>query len=127
MSLAVDLRERLLRAYASGNFTQAQLAELFSVGPATVGRWVRLHRETGSVEPRAGGRGFPPLISDEELPQLRGLVTKNPDLFVRELAELWEKETGNAVSEVTMWRALGRADLTRKKRPSERKKQTRRT
>ena len=49
---SLDLRERVVGAFDVGDMTDEQVAELFQVGEATVHRWRRLKRETGSLVPR---------------------------------------------------------------------------
>jgi transposase len=53
----VELRHRVVEAYESGEGTYVEIAARFSVGDASVRRWVRLYREQGAVDPRprAGG------------------------------------------------------------------------
>ena len=47
----MDLRERVVGAFDGGDLTDEQVAEIFRVGEATVHRWKRLKRETGSLVP----------------------------------------------------------------------------
>ena len=49
---SVDLRERVVAAFDVGDMTDEEVATLFQVGEATVHRWKRLKRETGSLVPR---------------------------------------------------------------------------
>jgi len=48
---SLDLRERVVGAFDAGDMTDEQVAEVFQVGEATVHRWKRLKRETGSRLP----------------------------------------------------------------------------
>jgi transposase len=54
---AVELRERVVRAYESGEGTQVEISERFALGEATVKRWVWLKRRTGAVSPAPKGGG----------------------------------------------------------------------
>jgi transposase len=48
-----SLRQRAVRAYEDGIDGYLAVAERFSIGIATVKRWVKLQRTVGTVEPRA--------------------------------------------------------------------------
>ncbi len=54
---SVDLRERVISTFDAGDMTDEQVAAFFRIGEATVHRWKRLKRETGSVKRRPGGGG----------------------------------------------------------------------
>jgi transposase len=101
-----------------------EVAELFQVGRATINRWLRLSRETGGVEPRPHAGGHPHRIPDDKLLTVAIAVEKKPDSTLAELVEAYAKKTGLRVSLPTMGRALDRLNITRKKRPSSRKKGT---
>ena len=52
-----ELRERVVRAYESGEGAYRAVAALFSLGEATVKRWVWRYRERGTVTPTPKGGG----------------------------------------------------------------------
>ncbi len=52
-------REAIVHAYHQRGLSYSQIAALLRVGQATVNRVLRLHRETGAVEPRPKGGGNP--------------------------------------------------------------------
>lgn len=64
---SVQIRERVVRAYEAGEGSYAALALRFSVGEASVKRWVWLHRESGAVQPRPKGGGTPSRIESAEV------------------------------------------------------------
>lgn len=66
----VELRERVVRGYESGEGTFAEIAERFALGVATVKRWVWLKREKGDVVPTPKGGGTPSEISGEHIAKL---------------------------------------------------------
>lgn len=53
----IELRERVVRAYESGDGSYADVGAQFDVGEASVKRWVRLKRLVGNVtaKPKSGG------------------------------------------------------------------------
>lgn len=117
-SYSVDLRRKLLEAWQKGNRTQAELADLFGVGPATVGRWIRLYRETGDVDPRPYGGGRARIITEEQLLVVENLVLKHPDWTEEEYTSHLQEEHGITASRSTVGRAIRRLGYSVKKRPS---------
>lgn len=116
--LPVALRQRAVDAYLRGEGTRAEIAERFQVGVASLGRWVRKHRETGSVEPMPHNSGPEPMLDDEALKVLLAIVEEENDLTNEEYALRLVDETGIAVSRTTILRAFKRLGITRKKRRS---------
>ena len=114
----MDLRERVVAAYDRGGLTEADVARLFHIGEATVRRWRRRVRETGSVAPAPHGGGTEPRVLPEHEPFVRALVAEQPDRIVVEVAALFVDRAGRDCSRSSMSRALARMKLTRKKSPS---------
>jgi transposase len=116
-SYSLDLRERVVGAFKAGDKTDEEVAELFQVGEATVHRWKRLKRETGSLvpKPRQGG-GMPPRVAPEQYDLVREILKKEPDLTIPETAWEFHRRTGRSVSPASMGRTLKKLGLTRKKR-----------
>ncbi len=115
---SVDLRERVVAAFDAGDMTDEEVAELFRVGEATVHRWKRLKRETGSLVPRPPrGGGMPPRVARERYDLVRQMLREEPDLTIEETAWEFHRRTGRSVSPAAMGRTLKKLGLTRKKRP----------
>jgi transposase len=110
---SMDLRERVVRAVDAGEGTQEQIAQRFSVSS----RWIRsllaLRAATGSIapKPRAGGRKR--LIQGEAAEALRAAVRDAPDATLAEIREA----IGFGGCLMTVWRAIERLKITRKKSP----------
>jgi len=114
---SLDLRERVVGAFDAGDMTDEQVAELFQVGEATVHRWKRLRRETGSLVPKPPqGGGMPPRVAPEQENLVREIVREEPDLTVQEVAWEFHRRTGRSVSRAAMGRTLRKLELTRKKK-----------
>lgn len=96
--------------------TYEQLAETFGVGRATVSRWLRRHREKGSVEPDPMGGARNVKLDAEALASLERLVRNYPDATIQELTEMLEDETGISVDPRTVLRALVKLGFTRKRK-----------
>ena len=86
--LSPDLRRRVVGAYKPGTSYEA-IAEKFSVGRASVSRWLAKMRQSGSVEPKAHGGGQALRIDKQGEQLLQDIVGNEPDLNPIELA--WSK------------------------------------
>jgi transposase len=62
-----ELRERAVQAHEAGEGSYATIAERFSIGEASVKRWVWRFRSHGTVEPKPRGGGRYSQVSVEEL------------------------------------------------------------
>jgi transposase len=112
---SLDLRERIVRAVDAGA-TQAAVAEAFSVGRATVQRYVAQRRH-GSLAPRPiPGRAA--RIGAAQAPGLRAQLDAAPDATLAEHCAHWAADHGVRVSVATMQRTIARLGWTRKKRRS---------
>jgi transposase len=115
---SVDLRERVVSAFDIGDMTDEEAATLFQVGEATVHRWKRLKRETGSLVPRPPrGGGMLPRVAAEQYELVRAIVSEQPDVTIPEAAWEFHRRTGRSVSPSAMGRTLRKLGLTRKKSP----------
>jgi transposase len=110
----IELRERVVRAYESGDGSYAAVGAQFDVGEASVKRWVRLQRSTGSVTAKPKGGGTPSSISAAELD---AIVTRLGDPTALEItAEFNRHRRGAARVHVSsMKRALHRHGYVVKK------------
>jgi transposase len=110
---SMDLRERVVRAVDTGEGTQEQIAKRFFVSS----RWIRslLSRRaaTGSVAPKPHAGGRKRLIQREAAESLRAAVLAAPDATLEELRET----IGFGGCLMTVWRAIERLKLPRKKSP----------
>lgn len=90
----VELRERVVNAYESGDGSYADVSKRFDVGVASVKRWVRLKRELGRVtpKPKAGGTQ-----SSIEADELDAIIGKLGDPTAREItSEFNRRRRGDA-------------------------------
>jgi len=109
---SLDLRERVVAAVAAGQACRA-VAKTFGVSVASVVKWSKRFRETGSAaaKPMGGKRPFA-LAGDREWVLAR--VAQKPDITLRALAaELGER--GVKVSNYAVWHFLRREGLSFKK------------
>jgi transposase len=110
---SLDLRERVVAAVLRGLSSRA-VAALFDVSAASVVKWARRARETGSPAARPMGGKRPYLLAGQRSWLLARLDEK-PDLTLQTLLrELGER--GVTVSCDTLWRFLRREGFSFKKK-----------
>lgn len=113
--ISTDLRKRVVEVFENEGLTREQTAERFGVGPASVYRWVRLHRESGSVEPAQANGGPKPKVSERDVKLLLDRLEERPDLTLRELGDALADAGGARLSKATIGRMLKKAGWTLKK------------
>lgn len=109
-----DLRDKVLRAVDQGHPRQ-EIVKLLGVSAATIKRYLKQRRETGSVAPKAIP-GRPPKKLGPLQTELVAQLQAHDDLRLEDHCQLWEQSHGVAVSTATMSRAIKRIGWTRKKR-----------
>ncbi len=112
--LSLDLRHRIVAAYERRGSTQAQIAQRFEVGQATVERLVRLKRETGSLDPKPHAGGPTLRVTEADREPLIQTFGQEPDVRQQDLADRFAAK-GRPMSRATVGRALKRLGVTRKK------------
>src|SRR3954447_16690469 len=107
-----DLRLRIHEARQAGEST-VEVAERFDVSTAFVRRLEQRFRQTNSLAPRPGGRGPAPKLAGRE-EELRRAARERPDATAAEHPGAPGLKL--PASRVTVWRAMRRLGLTRKKK-----------
>jgi transposase len=114
--LSLDLRQRAVDAYLAGDRTLDEVAARFAIGRASLVRWLRRQRQTGSPAAAVWKRGPKGRVGlDEEL-ALRQVVEEQPDATLRELGEAFAARTGVPLTPSSIDRHVRRLGLTRKKK-----------
>ena len=113
-----DLREKVLEASRVHRLSTRELSELFGLSIATINRWKRRFRQTGSVcaRPRAGGN--PRVVSEEQSRTLQALVERHPDWTENEYTKFLQEKHGWTASRSSVGRAIRRLGYSVKKSPS---------
>jgi|SRR5215204_1258979 len=112
---SVDLRERSLRALASG-MAATEVARLFDVSVSSLSRWRQQQRRTGTLTP-GQSPGRPRAVTPTQEPALAAQVAAAPDATLAEHCAQWATAHGVTLSPTTMGRTLQRLGLPLKKRP----------
>jgi len=113
----LELRQRVVDAYESGEESYLAISRRFAVGVASVKRWVRLHRDHGSVVPRPPSGGTPSEIGAIDL---AFLLARIPDANAGELTAEYNRgrRAEGRIHISSMKRALRRHGYVVKKRES---------
>jgi transposase len=110
----LDLRQRAVTAYESGEGSYVDIADRFAVAKRTVERWVERHRRTGSVAAFEKGGGW---RSPVDVAVLHTVVREQPDRTTEELTRAYNRQVPAArqVHRSSVLRALRRAGYVFKK------------
>ena len=111
-SLSIDLRERIVAVVEAGEHSLAELAEFFAINISTIVRLLQRFRRTGSIQPKPHGGGARPKLDAQAIARLLELLKQQPDATLAELGD----RLGIDCSVTTIWRALKRQRITRKKK-----------
>lgn len=101
-----DLRERVV-SYYDDHHTQEETCAQFSISCATLKRWLKLRRDTGSVALKLRPSHRNRKLDGDEL---KAYIEKHPEAYLREIADAFD------VSVSAAWYACQRHKITRKKR-----------
>ncbi|OYE01694.1 helix-turn-helix domain-containing protein [Nostoc sp. 'Peltigera membranacea cyanobiont' 232] len=89
---SLDLRQKVVDAYACGDISQRKLAKNFGVTLSFVQNLLKRDRELGTISPKVRTEQTPTKLNAEQLEILRQLVTAQPDATLSELRKrLYEK------------------------------------
>jgi transposase len=108
------MRELTVELVESGALSEAEAADHAGISVASIQKWRRRKRETGSLVdlPRRNG---PVRVLAALETRLRTLIATQPDLGLAELCERVEQETGVKSNPSMMCRELQRLKLRLKK------------
>src|SRR6187549_3234064 len=106
-----DLRERVAAAVDHGEGSQREIARRFRVSLSFIVRLLQRRRDADTLEPMPHGGCPPPALGTGDRRRLDELIRAQPDATLEQLRQLG----GFTCSLTTLWRALRRRDLTRKK------------
>ncbi len=113
---SLDLRQKVIEAYANKEGSIRQLATRFKVSKNTVSGFLRRFRETGTAHPkRREGVGHPAKVDELRAQYLAEVLQREPDLTLQELSQRFEVRFGETISTSAMDRGLKKYRITRKK------------
>ena len=115
---SLDLRQKIVTAYAQGNRSQRQIAQQFGVALSFIEKLLKQQRETGSIAPKVRTDQTPTKLNAEQLKVLEQLVEAQNDATLDELRYQLERKTGVLIGRSTVDRMLTKLKLTVKKKHS---------
>jgi transposase len=111
---SIDLREKVLRAVDQG-YPREEIIKLLGVSRATIKRYLKQWRDTGTIAPKAIPGRTPKKLGLLQA-DLAAQLQAHDDLRIEDQCRLWEQTHGVPVSTSTMSEAIKRIGWTRKKR-----------
>lgn len=112
---SLDLRQKIVAAYAQGNRSQRQLAQQFGVALSFIEKLLKQQRETGSIAAKVRTEQTPTKLNSEQLRILEQLVEEHNDATLAELRYQLEQKSGVLIGRSTVDRMLTKLNLTVKK------------
>ncbi len=111
-----EIRRVIVSLIKQGLLSREEIAAAVEVNVSTVHSIWSLYKKTGSYEPKPHRGGNPGWFLEEDYPLLQKFVNENNDATLKELADRFEKETGDRPAISTLDSALNKLNLTRKKK-----------
>jgi transposase len=103
---SLDLRQKIVDAYAVGDISQRKLAKNFGVTLAFVQKLLKQFRELGTIAPKVRTEQTPTKLNAEQLEILRQLVEAQPDATLGELQERLHQKTDVLIGVATVDRMV---------------------
>jgi transposase len=113
---SIDLREKILNAWQGKEGSQRSIAKKFKVSFSFIKDLLHQYKETGTIIPRKQGGDRRSKLKEKEQELLKKIVSKQNDIYLREIKSTLEKETGIEVSTSSLCRTLKKLKLNRKKK-----------
>src|SRR3954471_6295205 len=109
---SLDLRERIAAAIDHHEGSIREIARIFRVSTSFIVRLLQRRRVAGTLDPEPHGGGSPPALGSDDWERLATLIREQPDATLEQL----KQRGGFTCSLKTLWLALDRRGLTRKKK-----------
>lgn len=87
-----DLRSRVIKAYKEGE-CWSDVCEMYQIAKSTLYEWLKLEKETGSLNARPNTGGKRAKI--QNLDEFQKFIDNNPDKTLKEYAELWHEDVSS--------------------------------
>lgn len=123
---SLDLRQKIVDAYAAGGISQRQLAQNFGVTLGFVQSLLKRQREFQTIAPKVRTEQTPTKLDAVQLETLRQLVEAQPDATLGELQQRLQAQTGVWIGVATVDRMVRvKLNLRFKKKSSAHQKRQR--
>lgn len=112
---SVDLRQKVIASYKTGNISLLQVANNFGISLSSVKRYIKLDREKKDLSPNKGNKGRPGKIDEVGYKTIRKLIEVNPTITLGDLSESYYRKRKVLVGKSVLSRACLKLKLNRKK------------
>jgi len=112
---SLDLRSKAVSLYKKKQLKQTDVCELYQISISSFKRWLKLERETGSLDPKQIGGYKPRKIDANGCKTINKLINKDPTITIKELCEMYNKKHNSDVGSSVMTRTLKRLKLSYKR------------
>lgn len=103
---SLDLRQKIVDAYAVGDISQRKLAKNFGVTLAFVQKLLKRQREEGTIAAKVRTEQTPTKLNADQLEVLRQLVEEQPDATLEELRQRLYQKTEVLIGVATVDRMV---------------------
>ena len=110
-----DLRWRAVWLHLVRKMSCAEIADILFISTRSVSRYVEIYQSTGDVDPTEQRHGPVQLLSDFEQTVVMQLIIARPGIFLAELQQQLNDQTGKWVDLSTICRTVHRLGFTRKR------------
>ena len=114
---SLDLRKKVFSAWQAGEGSQRELAKRFNVSLSFIRDLSRRYRETGKITPKPQGGDRRSKLKEKEQKIVKKIVESKNDIYLREIQDRIQNQTGIVVSVSSLCRTLQKLQLRRKKKP----------
>lgn len=114
MAYSADMRAQAVMTVERGEYTQAEVAELFGVNLSTLEKWLKQYRHTGQLALQTQHCGRLRRLSSQHA-LIQDALGSQPDMTLDELCEQVAQKSGLASSRSMMCREVNRMGMWRKK------------
>jgi transposase len=114
---SLDLRNKVFSAWQAGEGSQRELAKRFNVSLSFIRDLSRRYREAGTIEPKPQGGDRRSKLKEKEQKIVKKMVEEKNDIYLREIQNAIQNQTGIVVSVSSLCRTLQKLKLRRKKKP----------
>ena len=120
MAYSPDFRKKVIEKYQSlgGKISYQKLSDNFGVSYCFVRTLILRWKKTGNTKKKPHGGGNPGKINQIKQFWLKDLITCYPDITLEELSERYKKQFFSSISTTSLYRALKKLKISRKKKAS---------
>lgn len=112
-SYSQDLRKRAVDLVMHGKKTRANVGKIFTVHPTTIGRWIRLLKQTGSLKPKeVKRRRSDKYVGDKEMIRF---IEENKNSILKQMQHNYKKKFGIELSYVAIYDKIKKLNYSYKK------------